>query len=35
VWPDITFSRMLELGFRGKVIDTLDHPVLRKLRGEA
>jgi hypothetical protein len=33
-WPDRPFRDLLELAFRGFVIDTLDHPVLRRLRGE-
>jgi hypothetical protein len=33
-WPDLSFSKMLEIGFRGKMITSLDHPVLRRLRGE-
>ena len=33
-WPDLSFRTMLELAFKGRVIDTIDHPVLRKLRGE-
>jgi hypothetical protein len=35
-WPaDITnFERAIELAFRDKFITTLDHPVLRRLRGE-
>ena len=34
VWPDLSFARLLEIGFRGRFIDNLDHPVLRRLRGE-
>lgn len=33
-WPSETFAELLAIAFRGKVIDSLDHPVLRKLRGE-
>lgn len=34
-WPaDITLGKAVELAFRGRVIDTLEHPVLRQLRGE-
>lgn len=33
-WPDADLRRLLSVAFRGKVIDTTDHPVLRKLRGE-
>jgi hypothetical protein len=34
-WPDVSFSNLLKLGFKDRFINTLDHPVLRKLRGEA
>ncbi len=34
VWPDVAFERLLELGFKGRIITSLDHPVLRRLRGE-
>lgn len=33
-WPKITLEQILELAFKGRVIDTMDHPVLRRLRGE-
>jgi len=33
-WPDITFSEMVEIAFRGRIIDAFDHPVLRRARGE-
>lgn len=34
-WPDVPLSQLLRVGFKGKVIDSLDHPVLKKLRGES
>ena len=34
-WPDMAFNALLRIAFKGKVIDTLDHPMLRRLRGEA
>lgn len=34
VWPEFTLQQLLELAFKGRVIDTMDHPVLRRLRGE-
>jgi hypothetical protein len=34
-WPDIPFNEILRIGFKGRVIDSLDHPTLRRLRGEA
>lgn len=35
IWPEIPFSDLLRTAFKGHYIDTLAHPVLRKLRGEA
>jgi hypothetical protein len=36
-WPkDLTFERMLEIAFKnGRLVESLDHPVLKQLRGEA
>ncbi len=35
VWPaDLTLPELLRLAFRGRFIDSLDHIILRKLRGE-
>jgi hypothetical protein len=34
-WPAMPFRELLRIAFRGKLIDSLDHPVLRRLRGEA
>ena len=34
-WPDLSFQQILAIAFRDRFIDTLDHPVLRKLRGES
>jgi len=33
-WPDMKFRDLLAIAFKDKVIDSMDHPVLRKLRGE-
>jgi len=33
-WPDLSFPEILKLAFRGRMIDSLDHPVLRELRGD-
>jgi hypothetical protein len=33
-WPTQTFSELLRLTFRDRVITTLDHPILKRLRGE-
>jgi hypothetical protein len=34
-WPDLPFKDLLRLGFKDKVIDSLDHPVPKRLRGES
>lgn len=33
-WPDVSFGELLKLAFKGRLIDSLDHDLLRKLRGE-
>ena len=33
-WPVMSFSKIMEISFKGKYIETLDHPVLKALRGE-
>jgi hypothetical protein len=34
VWPEHSFKGLLEIGFRDRLIRSLDHPVLKRLRGE-
>jgi hypothetical protein len=34
-WPDMTFQDIINMAFKGRCITTLDHPVIKKLRGEA
>jgi hypothetical protein len=34
VWPEHSFQKLLEVGFRDRIIQSLDHPVLKRLRGE-
>ena len=34
-WPDIPFQKILEIAFRDRFITDLDHPVVRRLRGES
>ena len=34
-WPGISFQEILRIAFKERVIDHLDHPVLRRLRGES
>ncbi len=33
-WPELAMDEIVRIAVRGRVIDSLDHPVLRKLRGE-
>jgi hypothetical protein len=33
IWPKMTFGEILNTSFDSKCIDTLDHPVIRSLRG--
>jgi hypothetical protein len=33
VWPDMTLSGLLEIAFRGRVVDRADHAVIRRIRG--
>jgi hypothetical protein len=32
-WPDQPFDTLLKIAFKGRVIESLDHPVIRQLRG--
>jgi hypothetical protein len=34
-WPETSFEEILRVAFKGRVIDTPEHPVLKRLRGEA
>lgn len=34
VWPEKSLQQLLEIAFKGRVIESMDHPVLRRLRGE-
>jgi hypothetical protein len=33
-WPSLSFKELLQLAFRGMVIDGPDHEILKRLRGE-
>jgi hypothetical protein len=33
-WPDVSFAELLRIGFRDRLVDALDHQVLKRLRGE-
>lgn len=34
-WPDMTLEEILKIAFRDKILDSVDHPVIRQLRGIA
>ena len=34
VWPEITFQELIKKAFKDRYIRDLDHPVLKRLRGE-
>ena len=33
-WPEVPFAELLRVAFKGRFLTSLDHPVLRRLRGE-
>jgi hypothetical protein len=33
-WPEITFTKLLEIAFGNRFIQSPDHPLMRRLRGE-
>ena len=33
-WPDASFDQILKIAFKGRVINSPDHPALKRLRGE-
>jgi len=35
IWPSLTFSEILKIAFKGKLIDSPDHLVIQQLRGLA
>jgi hypothetical protein len=35
IWPERSFEELLKLGFDGKIIDSEEHPYVRRLRGLA
>jgi hypothetical protein len=34
-WPDVSFQELVRIAFRDRMIDRIDHPVIRRLRGLA
>ena len=33
VWANLPYAELLQIAFRGRIITTLDHPVIKRLRG--
>jgi hypothetical protein len=33
VWPDKSLSELLKLGFKDRIVDSAEHPVVKRLRG--
>jgi hypothetical protein len=33
IWPDLSFPELLRIAFKDRYIDSLDHPVVKRLRG--
>lgn len=33
-WPDLSFDEILRLAFKDKIVRSLEHPVVKRLRGE-
>ena len=34
-WPEQDYWDLIKIAFRDRLIDRIDHPVLKRLRGEA
>jgi hypothetical protein len=34
-WPEISFQEILQVAFRDRIVDRLDHPLIHRLRGAA
>jgi len=35
VWPKVPYAELVQLAFRGRIITTLDHAVIKRLRGQS
>jgi hypothetical protein len=33
VWPDLSFQELVRIAYRDRMITSLDHPVVKRLRG--
>ena len=34
-WPDLSFQELVRIAFRDHLVSTLEHPVIKRLRGAA
>jgi hypothetical protein len=34
-WPDLLYKELLQISFRDRFVDRVDHPVIKRLRGLA
>jgi hypothetical protein len=34
-WPELPFCELLRIGFRDRYVGSLDHPLIKRLRGHA
>lgn len=34
IWPDVSFQEIIKIAFKDRLIQTLDHPVIKRLRGQ-
>ena len=32
-WPDLSFEEVLRIAFRNRIVDSPDHPIVRRLKG--
>jgi hypothetical protein len=35
VWPELSFYELLSIAYRDRMIMSLDHPVVKRLRGQS
>jgi len=33
VWPELPFQELLRIAFKDRIVDTIDHPLVKRLRG--
>ena len=33
IWPELSFDAILRIAFKDRVVRSLDHPVVKRLRG--